>query len=109
MSTILDASPFLPPSVSVFVAAQLVTFVSDETDEGQQGQRAQRVGNQAHIDDHVQRRDARDGRVAALVLFVDEFVDQDDDRAGEGAHATGPGPRIDPAEQEIHGEEPAPG
>jgi len=76
--------------------------------QSQQGQGAQHVGNHACIHDHSQRGDARDGRMAGLMFFVDEFVDQDEDRTGEGHDATRPGPRIDPAEQEVHGEEPAP-
>ena len=42
------------------------------------------------------------------MLFVNEFVDQDDDRRGKGYDATRPGPRIDPAEQEVHREKAAP-
>ena len=84
------------------------TLGSHEIDEGQQGQGAQHIGNHARIHDHVQRGDAGDGRMPGLMLFVNEFVDQDDDRAGEGHDATRPGPRIDPAEQEVHREKAAP-
>lgn len=81
---------------------------SDKTDEGQQGQRAEHVGNHARIHDQLQRGDSRAGRVPGLMLFVDEFVDQDDDGAGEGHDATRPGPRIDSAEQEVHRKKAAP-
>ena len=81
---------------------------SIQIDQSQQGQRAQHVWNHARIHDHSQRCGARDGRMPGLMFLVNEFVDQDDDRAGEGHDATRPGPRVDPAEQEVHREKAAP-
>lgn len=75
----------------------------------QQGQRAGHVREHAEIPHHFHGHDAREGKMTGAVLFVNEFVGQNDGGTDEGNDSTETRPGVDPTEHEIHGEKSTPG
>lgn len=74
--------------------------------QGDQRTGSHRVWNHTGVQERSQALFERMLRVTNLLLLVNEFIDQDGQRQGEGHNAAGAGPAIGAAQQKIHREEP---